>query len=182
MEECGGSNLLVKRPLGERRLAKHIYMRTVIYPVIFSSKIVLFVLMFLSCFALCSQAWSSIVYQLIPNVKQLEETLATFTNIIDASEVLLFEKATFLVSFSSLFFPDIAIISAVVQCSKIQGTAILVSRCFCPPDLYIPSADPHAKMIVFPKVWIKSTPIKALIVLRNFEHGMSVLNSITVCL
>jgi hypothetical protein len=37
------------------------------------------------------------VYQLIPNVKQLEDTLANFTGIIDADEVLLFEKATFLV-------------------------------------------------------------------------------------
>lgn len=43
------------------------------------------------------KAWSSIVYQLIPNVKQLENTLANFTSIIDADEVLLFEKATFLV-------------------------------------------------------------------------------------
>ncbi|WAR01850.1 RRAGA-like protein [Mya arenaria] len=43
------------------------------------------------------KAWSSIVYQLIPNVKQLETTLAHFTDIIDADEVLLFEKATFLV-------------------------------------------------------------------------------------
>lgn len=43
------------------------------------------------------KAWSSIVYQLIPNVKQLEDTLANFTSIIDADEVLLFEKATFLV-------------------------------------------------------------------------------------
>lgn len=43
------------------------------------------------------KAWSSIVYQLIPNVKQLESTLANFTGIIDADEVLLFEKATFLV-------------------------------------------------------------------------------------
>lgn len=43
------------------------------------------------------KAWSSMVYQLIPNVKQLEDTLANFTGIIDADEVLLFEKATFLV-------------------------------------------------------------------------------------
>lgn len=43
------------------------------------------------------KAWSSIVYQLIPNVQLLESNLARFTNIIDANEVLLFEKATFLV-------------------------------------------------------------------------------------
>lgn len=43
------------------------------------------------------KAWSSIVYQLIPNVQLLETNLARFTSIIDANEVLLFEKATFLV-------------------------------------------------------------------------------------
>lgn len=43
------------------------------------------------------KAWSSIVYQLIPNVQQLEENLSTFADILDADEVLLFEKATFLV-------------------------------------------------------------------------------------
>jgi len=43
------------------------------------------------------KAWSSIVYQLIPNVQQLEENLSTFAEILDADEVLLFEKATFLV-------------------------------------------------------------------------------------
>jgi len=43
------------------------------------------------------KAWSSIVYTLIPNVRQLENSLAEFANIIDADEVLLFERATFLV-------------------------------------------------------------------------------------
>ena len=43
------------------------------------------------------KAWSNIVYQLIPNVQQLESMLANFANIIDADEVLLFERATFLV-------------------------------------------------------------------------------------
>jgi len=43
------------------------------------------------------QAWSSIVYSLIPNVRQLENNLAEFAQIIDADEVLLFERATFLV-------------------------------------------------------------------------------------
>lgn len=49
-------------------------------------------------FLLCFQAWSSIVYQLIPNVQQLEANLTNFANIIEADEVLLFERATFLVS------------------------------------------------------------------------------------
>lgn len=43
------------------------------------------------------RAWSSIVYMLIPNVEELEQSLKQFTNIIDADEVLLFERATFLV-------------------------------------------------------------------------------------
>lgn len=43
------------------------------------------------------RAWSKIVYMLIPNVKALENSLKYFANIIDADEVLLFERATFLV-------------------------------------------------------------------------------------
>uniref|UniRef100_H2YKL6 Ras-related GTP-binding protein n=1 Tax=Ciona savignyi TaxID=51511 RepID=H2YKL6_CIOSA len=46
------------------------------------------------------KAWSSIMYQLIPNVQELESNLARFLEIINADEgkcVLLFEKATFLV-------------------------------------------------------------------------------------
>uniref|UniRef100_H2UE88 Ras-related GTP-binding protein n=1 Tax=Takifugu rubripes TaxID=31033 RepID=H2UE88_TAKRU len=43
------------------------------------------------------KAWSSIVYQLIPNVQQLETNLRNFAQIIEADEVLLFERATFLV-------------------------------------------------------------------------------------
>ncbi len=41
------------------------------------------------------------VYRLVPNVKQLEHNLQQFATILDADEVLLFEKATFLVQFSS---------------------------------------------------------------------------------
>jgi Ras-related GTP-binding protein A/B len=43
------------------------------------------------------KAWSAIVYQLIPNVQRIEDSLSHFIDIIDADEVLLFEKATFLV-------------------------------------------------------------------------------------
>jgi len=43
------------------------------------------------------KAWSAIVYMLIPNVKELEGSLQEFATIIDADEVLLFERATFLV-------------------------------------------------------------------------------------
>ncbi|KYQ93128.1 Ras-related GTP-binding protein [Tieghemostelium lacteum] len=43
------------------------------------------------------RAWSSIVYSLIPNVKTLEHNLDKFCKICEADEVVLFEKATFLV-------------------------------------------------------------------------------------
>lgn len=43
------------------------------------------------------QAWSSIVYSLIPNVHLLEENLERLRAICEASEIILFEKATFLV-------------------------------------------------------------------------------------
>ena len=44
------------------------------------------------------QAWSTIVHLLIPNISQLEASLNSFATVLDADEVLLFEKATFLVS------------------------------------------------------------------------------------
>lgn len=53
------------------------------------------------------QAWSSIVYQLIPNVQQLEENLSNFAEILEADEVLLFEKATFLVWLGVFLFKNI---------------------------------------------------------------------------
>jgi len=43
------------------------------------------------------RAWSTIVYSLIPNVELLETQLDDFSNICAADEVVLFERATFLV-------------------------------------------------------------------------------------
>jgi len=43
------------------------------------------------------KAWSSIVYALVPNVDKLEKQLVKFCNLSQADEVVLFEKATFLV-------------------------------------------------------------------------------------
>jgi len=43
------------------------------------------------------KAWSSIVYSLIPNVKTLESNLQKFCEICESDEVVLFERATFLV-------------------------------------------------------------------------------------
>ncbi|KAJ1484557.1 rraga protein, partial [Baffinella frigidus] len=42
-------------------------------------------------------AWSKIVYSLIPNVQALEQQLAAFCEMCGADEVVLFERATFLV-------------------------------------------------------------------------------------
>jgi len=48
-------------------------------------------------------AWSKIVYSLIPNVKQLESQLRNFCQVCGASEVVLFERSSFLViSFANL--------------------------------------------------------------------------------
>jgi len=43
------------------------------------------------------KAWSSIVYALVPNVDKLENQLHKFCSLCGADEVVLFEKATFLV-------------------------------------------------------------------------------------
>ena len=43
------------------------------------------------------KAWSSIVYSLIPNVSRLEKHLGEFANVCSADEVVVFERATFLV-------------------------------------------------------------------------------------
>jgi len=43
------------------------------------------------------KAWSSIVYALVPNIHILEQHLDSFTSLCGADEVVLFEKATFLV-------------------------------------------------------------------------------------
>lgn len=43
------------------------------------------------------KAWSCIVYSLIPNIKSLEAHLKNFCEICEADEVVLFERATFLV-------------------------------------------------------------------------------------
>lgn len=43
------------------------------------------------------RAWSSIVYSLIPNMDVLEKQLRDFCNICGSDEVVLFERATFLV-------------------------------------------------------------------------------------
>lgn len=43
------------------------------------------------------RAWSAIVYTLVPNVQELERHLNCFAESIEADEVLLFERATFLI-------------------------------------------------------------------------------------
>jgi len=43
------------------------------------------------------KAWSAIVYALIPNIKHLEQHVHAFCKLCEADEVVLFERATFLV-------------------------------------------------------------------------------------
>lgn len=43
------------------------------------------------------KAWSQIVHELILNAAQLEKSLKDFADVIEADEILLFEKTTFLV-------------------------------------------------------------------------------------
>lgn len=43
------------------------------------------------------KAWSQIVHELIPNAAQLEKSLQDFADVIEADEISLFEKTTFLV-------------------------------------------------------------------------------------
>lgn len=59
--------------------------------------ILAFILTNLCVSSLLSRAWSEIVYSLIPNVELLESQLDDFTTICAADEVVLFERATFLV-------------------------------------------------------------------------------------
>ncbi|VDQ03446.1 unnamed protein product, partial [Trichobilharzia regenti] len=42
------------------------------------------------------KAWSKIVYELIPNIKTLEGSLKQLCEVLEADEVILFERATFL--------------------------------------------------------------------------------------
>lgn len=48
------------------------------------------------------EAWSNIIYSLIPNADLIHKHLTDFMTITEAEEVVIFEKATFLV-FSSSF-------------------------------------------------------------------------------
>jgi Ras-related GTP-binding protein A/B len=43
------------------------------------------------------KAWSSIVYTLVPNIDYLQKQLGKLCRVVEADEVVLFEKATFLV-------------------------------------------------------------------------------------
>eukprot|EP00127_Corallochytrium_limacisporum_P000757 Clim_evm43s25 gene=Clim_evmTU43s25 len=77
------------------------------------------------------RAWSSIVYSLMPNVNQLEANLKVFAQLMEADEVVLFERATFLVvsHVSRVQHPDVhrfEKISNIIKqfklsCSKAQA-------------------------------------------------------------
>lgn len=77
------------------------------------------------------KAWSNIVHLLIPNVHHLESGLSNFASILDSDEVLLFERATFLVIAHAVRRPHSDVhrfekISNIVKqfklsCSKLQA-------------------------------------------------------------
>ena len=77
------------------------------------------------------KAWSSIVYALIPNVKTLETSLDQFCQACEADEVVLFERATFLVISHATLRPHADVhrfekISNIIKqfklsCSKMQA-------------------------------------------------------------
>jgi len=77
------------------------------------------------------KAWSTIVYSLIPNIKLIEGNLNNFTNICGADEVVLFERATFLViaHSTSREHPDVHRLEKIsniikqfkLSCSKAQA-------------------------------------------------------------
>lgn len=77
------------------------------------------------------KAWSSIVYSLIPNIKRLETHLDEFCDVCGADEVVLFERATFLVISHATHKPHSDIhrfekISNIIKqfklsCSKMQS-------------------------------------------------------------
>ncbi|KAJ2546721.1 GTP-binding protein gtr1 [Coemansia sp. RSA 1933] len=52
------------------------------------------------------RAWSQIVYRLVPNMKIIEEQLRNFCHLTEASEVVLFERETFLVVCSTSVKPN----------------------------------------------------------------------------
>jgi len=77
------------------------------------------------------KAWSMVVYSLVPNVKTLEQHLERFCEIAEADEVVLFERATFLVIAHATHKPYIDVhrfekISNIIKqfklsCSKSQA-------------------------------------------------------------
>jgi Ras-related GTP-binding protein A/B len=77
------------------------------------------------------KAWSTIVYSLIPNIKVIEANLDNFTKICGADEVVLFERATFLViaHSTSKEHPDVHRLEKIsniikqfkLSCSKAQA-------------------------------------------------------------
>uniref|UniRef100_A0A2K5HLL4 Ras-related GTP-binding protein n=1 Tax=Colobus angolensis palliatus TaxID=336983 RepID=A0A2K5HLL4_COLAP len=76
------------------------------------------------------KAWSSIVYQLIPNVQQLEMNLRNFAEIIEADEVLLFERATFLVR--TFCFADVLHTVPSLFSATENSMSLLSGRTFFP--------------------------------------------------
>lgn len=94
------------------------------------------------------KAWSSIVYAMIPNIRTLESHLATFTELCDADEVVLFERATFLVVSSCSRKPH-ADVHRFERVSNIVKQFKLACMCVYADRQHSPSvhARPHTPTI-----------------------------------
>ena len=128
------------------------------------------------------KAWSSIVYSLIPNIQLLEKNLNVFCSNCEASEVVLFERATFLVishiSNNATYEPHrFEKISNIVKqfklsCSKIQAQFECIevkNTCFSAfLDLF--TANTYIMVIVSdPNVTSASTKLNISLAKKHFE-------------
>ncbi len=84
------------RPLSFRCFQTSIWDET-LYKVYYKRKLFDFIFKSIKKIFFKKQAWSQIVHELILNADQLEKSLKDFADVIEADEILLFEKTTFLV-------------------------------------------------------------------------------------
>lgn len=123
------------------------------------------------------KAWSAIVYQLIPNIKQIETSLVKFAELLEADEILLFEKATFLVicHCERKNHPDIHRFEKIsniikqfkISCSKVTASFNSIEVRNSKFAAYIESFTPNTYVMV-----VTSDPeITSIVTLSNIRNG-----------
>ena len=72
-----------------------------------------------------------ILHRLIPNITQLENSLNSFADMLDADEVLLFERRTFLVCCTCGVYTSLrlSIIKLYIQCKLYVKYIQLINNC-----------------------------------------------------